>query len=103
MGDADCGDDRPDTARAFFEGEVDQGDCARSEDIAQHGSQGASVGRDIIFLRTGDPAAPQAEIDRMLTQNAGSAARVRARGSAVSKAFFSAEEGGKGELKAGRR
>jgi len=59
-GDAGCGDDRPDTARTFYEGEVDQGDCPRSQDIAQYGAQGAALGRDGIFLREGDPAATQA-------------------------------------------
>src|SRR5208282_2485982 len=50
VGDADCGDDRSDTARAFRSGQDDQGDRARPEAVAQHGAQGPAIGGDSVFL-----------------------------------------------------
>ena len=51
VGDADCGDDWPDTARAFMEREIDQADCPRSEDLAEYGSpdfmQSENFGLDV--------------------------------------------------------
>jgi hypothetical protein len=41
-GDADCGDDRPDTARAFHLGLVDY--RSRSPDIPEYGAQSVAFG-----------------------------------------------------------
>jgi len=49
-GDADCGDDWPDTARSFGQGQVDPVDRSRPEAVAQHGAAGASIGRDVFVL-----------------------------------------------------
>ena len=50
VGDADCGDDRSDTARASGQGEVDQGDLADPASVAQHGAADPAVGGDGVFL-----------------------------------------------------
>src|ERR1700749_4501487 len=57
VGDAGCGDDRPDPTRAFGQGQVDQGDRARPEGIAQYGSEGTALWRDIVCVSAGGPAA----------------------------------------------
>ncbi len=51
VGDSGCGDDRSDQARAFTEEQIDQGDRARSEDIAQTGLQGSAFWRNRRFLQ----------------------------------------------------
>jgi hypothetical protein len=64
VGDADCGDDRSDTARAFCSGEDDQGDRARPEAVAQHGAQSPAIGGEGIFLRArGSAAAESGSMD----------------------------------------
>ena len=67
----------------FVQGQVDQGDRPRPEGLAQHGSQGPAVGRDVVFLRacrcsrarsSGDG---RRELDRLLAANAEAPARER--------------------------
>src|SRR5579859_6083421 len=48
-GDADCGDDWPDTAGSFGQGQVDPGDRPRPEVVSQHGPAGSAFGRDVLF------------------------------------------------------
>src|SRR6201994_5081905 len=60
VGDADRGDDCADTARALYQGQDDQGDRPRPEGVAEHGPEGAEVGRDLIRVRAGSPAAAEA-------------------------------------------
>src|SRR5437016_4739306 len=59
-GNADSGYDWPDLARAFSEGQDDQGNRPRPEGVAEHGPQGAEVGRDLIRVRACGPAAAEA-------------------------------------------
>src|SRR4030095_16479613 len=58
--DADRGDDCPDPARALHQGQDNQGDCSRPEGVAEHGPQGAEVGRDLIRVRACCPTAAEA-------------------------------------------
>jgi hypothetical protein len=60
VGDVDCGDDRPDPARAFCQRQDDQGDRPGPEHLAQHRAEGVAVGRDLIRARARDPAAAEA-------------------------------------------
>src|SRR3954447_14256537 len=60
VGDADRGDDCPDSARALHQGQDDQGDRPRPEGIAEHGPEGAEVGRDLIRVRACRPTAAEA-------------------------------------------
>jgi CheY-like chemotaxis protein len=43
VGDAGCGDDRSDTARALCSRQIDQRDRSRSATVPQYGSQGPAV------------------------------------------------------------
>ena len=60
VGDADRGDDCPDTARALHQGQDDQGDRPGPEGVAEHGPEGAEVGRDLVRVRACCPAAAEA-------------------------------------------
>ena len=81
-GDVGCGDDRPDQAGAFCQRQVDQGDRSRAEGVAEHGAQGAAIGRDVFGVRAVGAAAAEAgawhdDLDRMLLANEGKPARER--------------------------
>src|SRR6185437_783479 len=80
VGDADRGDDCPDPARALHQGQDDQGDRPRPEGVAEHGPEGAEVGRDLVRVRAGGAAAAKAgqwasELDGLLAANAAKSAR----------------------------
>ena len=60
QGDAACGDDCVDQARALRQWQDDQGDCAGPQGLAEHCPQGAAVGRDMIRVRAGGAAAAKA-------------------------------------------
>src|ERR1700756_5829580 len=59
-GDAGCGDDWADPARALCQREVDQGDRSRAEGVAQHGAEGAAFGGDLFRVFARGPAAAEA-------------------------------------------
>src|SRR6476469_6635859 len=60
VGDAGRGDDCPDSARALHQGQDDQGDRPGPEGVAEHGPEGAEVGRDLFRVRACSPAATKA-------------------------------------------
>src|SRR5690348_17404278 len=51
VGDAGRGDDCADSARALHQGQDDQGDRPGPEGVAEHGPEGAEVGRDLFRVR----------------------------------------------------
>lgn len=81
VGDADRGDDCPDPARALHQGQDDQGDRPRPEGVAEHGPEGAEVGRETSFEyeRVVQPRPKlgrwAAELDGLLAANAAKSAR----------------------------
>src|SRR6266513_3717214 len=60
VGDAGRGDNCPDTARTLHQGQDDQGDRPGPEGVAEHGPEGAEVGRDLVRVRACCPAAAEA-------------------------------------------
>src|SRR5260370_41597723 len=60
VGDADRGDNCPDTARALHQGQDDQGDRPGPECVAEYGPEGTEVGRDLIRVRACCPTAAEA-------------------------------------------
>src|SRR5712672_2456723 len=80
VGDADRGDNCPDTARALPQGQDDQGERPGPEGVAEHGPEGAEVGRDLIRVRACCPAA--AEAGKMGSRTRRMAGRERGQGRA---------------------
>src|SRR4051812_44734726 len=60
--DADRGDDCADTARALHQGQDHQGDRPRPEGVAEHGPEGAEVGRDLLRVRAAGAATAKAGV-----------------------------------------